>query len=76
MLCHFSHIRLLLPYGLWLARLLSPWDSPGKYIGVGCHVLLQRIFPTQGLNPQEEGRAPINHPLGHIYSAIRILSQD
>ena len=26
-------------------------DSPGKNTGVGCHVLLQGIFPTQGLNP-------------------------
>ena len=26
-------------------------DSPGKNIGVGCHALLQGIFPTQGLNP-------------------------
>ena len=25
-------------------------DSPGKHTGVGCHALLQRIFPTQGLN--------------------------
>ena len=25
--------------------------SPGKNIGVGCHLLLQEIFPTQGLNP-------------------------
>ena len=25
-------------------------DSPGKKIGVGCHSLLQGIFPTQGLN--------------------------
>ena len=33
------------------ARLLHPWDSPGKNIGVGCHFLLQEIFPTQGLNP-------------------------
>ena len=31
-------------------RLLCPWDSPGKNTGVGCHALLQRIFPTQGLN--------------------------
>ena len=23
-------------------------DSPGKYVGVGCHALLQGIFPTQG----------------------------
>ena len=25
--------------------------SSGKNTGVGCHVLLQGIFPTQGLNP-------------------------
>ena len=29
----------------------SVQDSPGKDTGVGFHVLLQRIFPTQGLNP-------------------------
>ena len=26
-------------------------DPPGKNTGVGCHGLLQGIFPTQGLNP-------------------------
>ena len=26
-------------------------DSPGKSSGVGCHALLQGIFPTQGSNP-------------------------
>ena len=26
-------------------------DSPGKNTGVGCHALLQRIFPTQRSNP-------------------------
>ena len=25
-------------------------DSPGKNTGVGCHALLQEIFPTQGRN--------------------------
>ena len=25
-----------------------PWDFPGKSTGVGCHCLLQGIFPTQG----------------------------
>ena len=38
-------------YGLQPARLLSPWDSPGKNTGVGSHVLLQGVFPTQGLKP-------------------------
>ena len=32
------------------SRLLRPWNSPGKNTGVGCHFLLQRIFPTEGLN--------------------------
>ena len=32
-------------------RPLGPWDSPGENTGVGCHFLLQGIFPTQGLNP-------------------------
>ena len=36
------------PYGLQPARL---WDSPGKNTGVGCYVLYQGIFPTQGSNP-------------------------
>ena len=31
--------------------LLSPWDFPGKNTGVDCHLLLQGILPTQGLNP-------------------------
>ena len=31
-------------------RLPSPWDSSGKNSGVGCHSLIQGIFPTQGMN--------------------------
>ena len=41
----------LQPHRLKPARLLSPWDSPGKNPGVGCHALLQGVFPTQGSNP-------------------------
>ena len=32
-------------------RLLCLWDSLGKKTRVGCHDLLQEIFPTQGWNP-------------------------
>ena len=28
-----------------------PWDFPCRSTGMGCHFLLQRIFPTQGSNP-------------------------
>ena len=38
-------------YRLQPARLLCPWDSPDKNTGVGCHTLLQEIFPTQRSNP-------------------------
>ena len=41
----------LQPHGLQPTRLFRPWDSPGKNTGVGCHFLLQGIFPTQGVNP-------------------------
>ena len=32
-------------------NLPDSWNSPGKNTGVGCHSLLQWIFPTHGLNP-------------------------
>ena len=40
----------LLPHRLQPARLLCPWNSPGKNAGISSHSLLQRIFPTQGQN--------------------------
>ena len=46
-----SRVQLLRPHGLWPARLLSSWDSPGRNTGVGCHFLLLGIFPTQVSNP-------------------------
>ena len=34
-----------------MARLLCPWDSPGKNTGVACHFLLQGIFSDPGKEP-------------------------
>ena len=45
-----SHVRLFVTHEPQPTRLLCPWDSPGKSTGVGCHFLLQGIFPTQGSN--------------------------
>ena len=58
------------------ARLLCLWDFPGKSVGVGCHSLLQRIFPAQELNPrllhllQLAGRFFTTMPPGKPYSSL------
>ena len=52
--CVFNSLAVstsLWPLRLQPARLLCPWDSPGKNTGAGWHALLQEIFPTQGWNP-------------------------
>ena len=52
-------------YGLSPARLLCPWDSPGKNTGVGCHFLLPGIFLAQGWNPHllywQANSLPLSH---------------
>ena len=63
----------LRPHGLWPARLLSPWDSPGKNPGVGCHFLLQLIFPTQGPNPGLLHWQVDSLPLSHLASLFWML---
>ena len=50
MLCHSVTFNSLRPHRLSPARLLCPCRVPGKNTGVGCHVLLQRIFPAKGSN--------------------------
>ena len=50
--CAYSVVSSCLrPRGLLPARLLCPWNFPGKNTAVDCHFLLQGIFPTQGSNP-------------------------
>ena len=55
------------------APLSSPWNSPGKKYGVGCHSLLQGIVPTQGLNP---GILRYRHPLSHQGSLLSIIGDN
>ena len=45
-----SRVQLLATPWTAACRLFHPWDFPGKSTGVGCHCLLQGIFPTQALN--------------------------
>ena len=51
MISQFSHVRLFAT--LWTVdfQVLYPQDSPGKTTEVACHVVLQGIFPIQGLSP-------------------------
>ena len=54
---HPAHVHVVasvMSDSLWSYETVAhqaPWDSLGKNTGVGCHALLQGIFPTQGLNP-------------------------
>ena len=50
-LSHFNHVQVCVT--LWTVAHQAPlsMEFPGKNTGVGCHALLQGIFPTQGLNP-------------------------
>ena len=48
--CTLSRVQLFGTPWTIAHRLLGPWDSPDKNTGMGCHFLLQGIFPTQGSN--------------------------
>ena len=64
-------------HGLYPARLLCPWDSPGKNIGVGCHFLLQGIFLIQGSNTGLLHCRQILYHLsrqGSLYKHIHIMN--
>ena len=52
-------------------RLLCPWDSPGQNSGVGCHALLQGIFPTRGSNPGLPRWQADSEPPGKLVSNVQ-----
>ena len=68
--------------GLQTTRFLRPQNFPGKSTGVGCHLLLQRLFLTQGSNPglshcrqtlyclSHQGSPQIQNT-GFLYSLVR-----
>ena len=66
--------------GLGPARLLCPWDYPSNNTGVGCHFLLQGIFPTQESNSfflwllhwQVES-LPLSHLKSHLQPNWRLF---
>ena len=50
---HSSKSSIRWGSAFFIVQLSHPyvWDFPGKSTGMGCHFLLQWIFPTRGLNP-------------------------
>ena len=66
----------LQPHGLQPARLLCPWNSPGKNIGVDSHSLLQGIFQTQRLNLSLPQCRQILHHLNHQGNPSRTIIYD
>ena len=57
------------------ARLLCPWDSPGKNTAMGSHSLLQVIIPTQG---SKSGLLYCRHslpsePPGKLYILYKLI---
>ena len=64
----------LRPHELQPSRLLRPWDFPGKNTGMGCHFLLQGIFPTQGLNPGLLHCRQTLHHLSHQEAKLMLVN--
>ena len=69
----WSEVRLFATPWTVAYRLLHPWDFPGKSTGVGCHFLLQGIFPTQGLTP---GLLHCRQTLYHLSYQGRLLFKE
>jgi len=75
-LCSSSYLSVLCLVSQSCSTLCDPWIvacqaplsmeiSPGKNTGVGCHALLQGIFPTEGLNPGLQHCRGILYCLSH-----------
>ena len=64
-----SRVRFFVTPWTEPTRLLCPWVFPGKSTGVGCHFLLQVIFPTQESNP---GLLPCRQTLYHLSHQDRL----
>ena len=68
MLSHSVMSDSLQHHELWPTKFLCPWDFLGKNTGVGCHFLLQGIFPIQTSNsrllPWQVNLLPLGSPNG------------
>ena len=66
-----SHARFFaIPWIVACTKLLRLWDFQDKSTGVGCHFLLQGIFPTQGSNPGLSQCRQTLYCLSHVAKAF------
>ena len=63
--CVFSHVQLFVTPWTVAHQALCQWDFPCKNTRVGCHSLLQGIFPTQGSNLGLPDSRQILYSLSH-----------
>ena len=69
----FNHVRLFAIPWTVAARLLCPGNSPDKNTGVGCHSLLQGIFPTQESNLSLLHCRQILYHLSYCYTWAEVI---
>ena len=76
---HVCSVAQLCPtlrtHGLQPISPICPQNFPGKNTGVGCHFLLQGIFPTQGSNLQLLQWQADALPLSHLGSPFQKMIQ-
>ena len=77
--CVLSHVQIFATPWTIAPRFLCPQNFPDKNTGVGCHFLLQGIFPTQGSNPHllhllhwQMDSLPLHHQLLYSYPTFHL----
>ena len=71
-----SHVQHFATHGLYPARLLCPWTSPGKNTGVGSHSPLQGIFSNSGIetrSPTLQADSLLSQPPGKPITCLCYL---
>ena len=64
-----SHVHSFETLWTVVIRLLCPQDSPGKNTGVGCHFILQGVFPIH-IKPMSPALQADSLPMNHLESPI------
>ena len=62
---------LVVSDSFWPHELSSPWNSPGRNTGLDSLSFLQRIFPTQGSNPDLLHSRQINTNCGISEASVK-----